>query len=81
MAFFGVLAAFLGVAGLAVGLPVVYEFWLTGRILHFPSAILASGIMVISFTSLVAGLLLDGIKRISVEQRQLAYLALHGARR
>ncbi len=81
MAFFGVLAAILVIAGLAVGLPVIYEFWLTGRILHFPSAILASGIMVIAFTSLVAGLLLDGIKRISVEQRQLAYLALQGVRR
>lgn len=77
LAFFGLLSMILAVSGLGIGIQVVLEFIRTGLVLHFPSAILASGIMVISFSSLVTGLLLDGIKRISVEQRQLAYLGLH----
>lgn len=76
LAFFGCFSFAMTAAGLIVGMPVVHEFIITGKILHLPSAVLASGIMVIAFSSFVTGLIMHGIKRISVEQRQLAYLAM-----
>lgn len=61
MFFFFVIGAILFFAGLLIGSIPIAEFLGTGKILHFPSAILASGIMIISFISFSIGIILDSI--------------------
>lgn len=76
LAFWTLLSAVLALTGLGLGARVVYDFIETGLVLRFPTAILATGLMLLAAGSLFAGLILDGIKRLSIQQRQLAYLAL-----
>jgi glycosyltransferase involved in cell wall biosynthesis len=59
--FFFMLGAVLGGLGLLIGSIPVAEYLETGRIERFPSAILASGIMVISVICVAIGIILDAI--------------------
>lgn len=59
--FFFVIGAVFFLAGLLIGSVPVIEFIKTGKITHFPSAILASGIMIISVISIAIGIILDAI--------------------
>ena len=74
--FFFILGAALGCVGLFIGSIPVKEYLETGRIERFPSAILASGIMIISVICVAMGIILDAINhrlreliRISVAHR------------
>jgi len=59
--FFFIVGFILTVLGLLIGSVPVIEFIKTGKITHFPSAILASGIMIISVICVAIGLILDSI--------------------
>jgi glycosyltransferase involved in cell wall biosynthesis len=59
--FFFLVGAFLGCVGLLIGSIPVTEYWETGRIERFPSAILASGIMIVSVICVAIGIILDAI--------------------
>jgi len=59
--FFFFVGAVFFLAGLLIGSVPVIEFIETGKISHFPSAILASGIMIISVISVAIGIILDAI--------------------
>jgi len=59
--FFFILGATLGCIGLLIGSIPVTEYLETGRIERFPSAILASGIMIISVICVAIGVILDAI--------------------
>ena len=59
--FFFILGAVLGCIGLLIGSIPVTEYLETGRIERFPSAILASGIMIISAICVAMGIILDAI--------------------
>lgn len=61
--YFGIVAVLLFFAGLIAGLPVIVEFVGTGYITKVPSAILASGLMVLAIVSFSNGLILDSINR------------------
>ena len=74
--FYGTLTLFLGAVSLALGLPVVWEFWQTGLVPRFPTAILAAACMCLAFLLGTAGLTLDGLRRARRETSRLAYLAL-----
>lgn len=63
-------------AGLAVGLPVVLEFRQTGLVPRLPSAVLATGFVLLSFLSFSCGMILDTVARGRKELRRLAYLAI-----
>jgi len=74
--FFFILGAGLGCVGLLIGSIPVTEYLETGRVERFPSAILASGIMIISVICVAIGIILDAINhrlreliRISVAHR------------
>ncbi|MFX4272103.1 glycosyltransferase [Propionibacteriaceae bacterium Y1685] len=75
--FHGVLATVLGVLSLIMGIPVVIEFFRTGLVPRFPTAILSVGLMVLAFLVGVTGMILDGIRLSRHETSRLAYLALH----
>ncbi|MDZ7790206.1 MAG: glycosyltransferase [Xanthomonadales bacterium] len=72
--FYGVLSLLLFVLGLGLGIPVVLEWLHTGLVPRFPTAILASAVMLLSALSLFAGLILDTVSRGRREARVLAYL-------
>ena len=61
---------------LMLGIPVVTEFLHTGLVPRFPTAILATGLVLLSFLSFAAGLILDSVARARKEMKRLAYLAL-----
>ncbi len=73
--FFGVIA--LALAALAIGLaiPVVLTYLETGLVPRFPTAILATGLVIVSVLSLACGLVLDTVTRGRREMKRLAYLA------
>jgi glycosyltransferase involved in cell wall biosynthesis len=72
---FSAIGAALFLAGLAVGLPVVLEFWATGLVPRLPTAVLASGFMVLACLSFTSGVILDSVARGRREFKRLAYLA------
>jgi glycosyltransferase involved in cell wall biosynthesis len=74
---FSAIAAALFLAGLVLGVPVVIQFWATGLVPRLPTAILASGLMVLAFLSFTSGVILDSVARGRREFKRLAYLAHH----
>ncbi len=73
---YGVLAALLALTSVAAGTPVVAQFLETGLVERLPTAILAMGLALLSAMSLYAGLVLDTVRRASIQSRLLAYLAV-----
>lgn len=73
---YGAAAAIVGMASLVLGLPVVFEFFQTGLVLRFPTAILASSLAAISVIALAVGVLQAGLKRARDENARLWYLSL-----
>jgi glycosyltransferase involved in cell wall biosynthesis len=77
MQFFSVIAALLLAIALSLGIPlVVVTFIKTGLVPRQPTAILATGLTLLSALSLVTGLVLDSVTRGRREMRRLAYLAI-----
>ncbi|HQT77374.1 MAG TPA: glycosyltransferase family 2 protein [Rhodopila sp.] len=58
-----------------LGIPVITEFLRTGLVPRLPTALLATGLVLLAFLSLACGLILDAIARGRKEGRRLAYLA------
>ena len=78
---------FFGLAGLAlllvaviIAVPVVAEFMRTGLVPRMPTAILATGLVLLGFLSFVCGLVLDSVARGRKEVKRLAYLAVPAVR-
>ena len=74
--FFTACGAVLLLLGLGLGFPLVTEFLRTGLVPRFPTAILATGIVVLSFLAFAAGLILDSVARGRKEMKRIAYLAI-----
>jgi len=72
--FFLMMAFFFFLTAMAAGVPVITEFWETGLVQRFPTAILASGLMILSFLSLVCGLILDTVTLGRKEMKRMFYL-------
>ena len=64
--------------GLGLGLPVVAEFLRTGLVLRLPTAVLALGFVLLSFLSLLGGLILDSVCRVRREMKRMAFLGIAG---
>ncbi len=76
LTFFTWIALLFAFTSLALGIPVIQEFRETGLVPRQPTAILATGLAVLSALSLVAGLLLDSVARAYRETRHLRYLTV-----
>lgn len=76
--FFAGMALALFVASIVLGAPVVAEFIRTGLVPRFPTAILATGLMIMAAVSFVAGLILDTVTVGRREMKRLHYLSLQG---
>ena len=75
LSFFGAFAFAFGVIGLILGGSVVIEYMETRLVPRFPTAILATGLMLLSFLALGCGLILHNVARGQREMKRLAYLA------
>ena len=75
---FGLATLLLLLAGLGLGTPVVVSFLRTGLVPRLPTAVLATGLVLLSFLSLACGLILDSVARGRREQKRMAYLGLPG---
>jgi glycosyltransferase involved in cell wall biosynthesis len=76
--FFASVAAALVVVALLLGAPVVTEFLRTGLVPRLPTAVLATGLMIMAAVSFVAGLILDTVTVGRREMKRLHYLSLQG---
>ncbi|MBL6689991.1 MAG: glycosyltransferase [Pseudomonadales bacterium] len=79
--FFSGLAVFLVLLSLGLGIPVTLEFFETGLVERFPTAILSASIMLLAFLSLTTGMVLDSVARGRRETKRLAYLGLSWLKR
>jgi len=71
--FFSFLSLLFFICSISIGANVVHEYYLTGLVEKLPSAILAGFLMIISVLSFFSGLLLDVIKKIRFENKQVNY--------
>jgi len=78
--FYGAIGLAFAAASLAAGVPVVVEFLRTGLVPRFPTAILATGLMLIAVLCIFAGAILDSVARGRREAKRLAYLAFPAVR-
>lgn len=80
LAFFGLAGLALMLLSLVLGYPVLMEYLATGLVPRFPTAILATGLMILAFLSFASGLILETVTRGRKELKRLAYLAVPGPR-
>ena len=72
--FFGTIALVFAILSCIVGIPVIYEFFRTWYVTKVPSAVLASGLMIVGFIFGLCGLVLNYIARQNRENYELQIL-------
>ena len=75
--FIAIGAALFGLA-ILLAMPIVGEFMRTGLVPRLPTAVLTTGLVLLSFLSVMSGLILDSVARGRKEMKRLAYLAVPG---
>jgi glycosyltransferase involved in cell wall biosynthesis len=76
--FFSAIGAVFAVIATILGASIVIEFVRTGLVPRLPTALLATGLMVIAFLSVMSGLILDTVTRGRWASKRLAYLSIRG---
>lgn len=74
LALFSALCFLLTLAAIVLGTPVVITFFETGLVPRLPTAVLATGLVLLGFLSLACGLILDTVTIGRQEMKRLAYL-------
>ena len=78
LAFFGAIALALLAGALGLALPLLPTWIATGLVPRLPTALLATGLVMLACLSTVCGLVLNSVTRSRLEARHLAYLATPG---
>jgi len=78
LVFFSTGFVLLALLSVAISLPVFQDYLATGQVPRLPTAILATGLMLLAFLSLTCGLILDTVTRGRWEQKRMAYLSIPG---
>jgi glycosyltransferase involved in cell wall biosynthesis len=74
LAFFLLLGIVLALASVGLAIPIFITYLEQGIVPRIPTAILSTGLMLLAFLSLVAGLVLDTVTRGRREMKLIAYL-------
>jgi len=74
--FFSILAAGMAVLSLLIALPVFADYLATGLVPRLPSALLATGLMMLASLSLICGFILDTVTLGRREIKRLQYLSI-----
>jgi glycosyltransferase involved in cell wall biosynthesis len=72
--FFSTMSMLLAVLSIALGMPIVIEYFATGLVPRLPTALLASAIMLTAVISFFSGLILDTVTHSRREIKRLLYL-------
>lgn len=75
LAFFSLAFVLLAAISLLLATPVVITYMETGLVPRFPTAFLATGVMILAFLSLASGIILDNVTRGRQEVKRLFYLS------
>ncbi|WP_174279259.1 glycosyltransferase family 2 protein [Sphingomonas bacterium] len=75
MRFFGTIGLLLALVAMMLGVPLATTYARTGLVPRFPTAIAATGLVILAALCVFAGLILDTVTRGRREVRRLAYLA------
>lgn len=75
MQFFSIISTFFFVLSLLISIPVFRTYFETGLVPRLPTALLSTALMLLSFLSLMSGLILDTVTRGRRELKRLAYLS------
>lgn len=73
--FFGYVGGLFAALAIGLSVPLLLTYMETGLVPRFPTAILATGMMIIATLSFMCGLILDTVVRGRREVKRLAYLA------
>ena len=73
--FYGTIGALLVALAIVLAIPLVTTYLATGLVPRFPTAILATGLIIVAVLCFFSGLILDTVTRGRREVRRLAYLA------
>jgi len=73
--FYGSFSLFLATLAIVLSIPLAITFLQTGLVPRFPTAILATGLMILAALSFFTGLILDTVVRGRRETRRLHYLS------
>ena len=73
---FTAISALLLTLAAVLSYPIFVTFFETGLVPRFPTAILATGICLLAFLSLTAGLILDTVTRGRREAKRMRYLEI-----
>jgi len=76
--FFSGVATLMCATSLVLGWPLLITFLQTGLVPRLPTAIAATGLMILAFVSFVTGLILDTVTLTRREMKRLHYLGLQG---
>ena len=74
--FFSSLAIFLAATSVALAIPIILEYFRTGLVPRLPTAVLSTGLMLLSFLSLTCGMILATVTRGRIEAKRLRYLEI-----
>lgn len=77
--FFGLIAIVLTLLAIGLAVPVAVTFLETGLVPRLPTAVLATGLMIVAVLAASVGLVLDTVTRGRREMKLLAYLSHPGA--
>jgi glycosyltransferase involved in cell wall biosynthesis len=72
--FYSIIAALLATASIILGIPILAEYFETGLVPRFPTAILASALMLLAAIAFIAGTILETVTRGRIELKRLTYL-------
>jgi glycosyltransferase involved in cell wall biosynthesis len=78
LAFFTAIAAALAIAAVVLAIPIFETYRRIGLVPRLPTAVLSTGLSILSFLSLAAGLILDSVARGRRELKRLRYLEVRG---
>lgn len=79
LAFFGWVALLLALLGVAVGVPVIVDFFVTGLVPKVPSVILAAALVICGALSFTVGIILDTVAKSHRKQWEIdVYKATNG---
>lgn len=74
--FFSSVAIVLAITATLLAIPLLIEYLATGLVPRLPTAVLSTGLMVLSFLSLTCGLVLATVTRGRIEAKRLQYLTV-----
>lgn len=72
--FYGTIALVFMSISVLLGIPLLDTYVETGKVPRFPTAILATGLMLLAGISFMCGLILDSVARGRLEQKRIQYL-------